>query len=218
MKVMIMDDHQLVMDALTLFLEKNARLNVTPVTSRQEAIGRISRDGPYDCVLADLKMPGTRSAHTLADLVEANASKPVYLFSGAASFTDLYVAKMVGISGYIPKSMAVRDVSRLVQQILSNPQDVPKEAEISGKLASAHFLPEHFSEEDCMILSLLANGERNSEIATTLRITRSRVQTRIRAIYKAIGVSSRLAAATLVNNTNACRMPASDSDEQQFRH
>ncbi len=202
MKVMIMDDHQLVTDALTHFLEKNARLTVTPVTSREAALNAIKRNGPFDCVLADLKMPGSRSAHGLSDLVDANADKPVYLFSGSATYTDLYVAKMVGVDGYIPKSMAVRDVARIVKQVITNPKEVPEEAQISNKMASSNFLPKQLSEEDCMILGLLANGARNSEIANTLQITRSRVQTRVRAIYKVIGVSSRLAAAAMVNNAN----------------
>ena len=60
-------------------------------------------------------------------------------------------------------------------------------------------MPDMLSEEDCLILGMVADGARNSEIANGLGLTRSRVENRLRKIYKAIGVSSRLAAANFVN-------------------
>ncbi|RMG08688.1 MAG: DNA-binding response regulator [Acidobacteria bacterium] len=57
------------------------------------------------------------------------------------------------------------------------------------------------TQRECEVLALLAKGKRNSEIAETLGITENTVETHLKNIFRKVGTSNRVQAATYYNHT-----------------
>lgn len=201
--VLIMDDHRLVLESLKAFLESDTTIDIHAVGTHKDALAKIKDHGPFDCVLADLHMPEKKTAFGLSDIVEANNPNPVFLFSGVAMFADIYAAKMVGVAGHIRKDMPAKELAALVERVVSNPGVIPSEIRLSPSAVASKQFQTKLSEEDCVILGMVSQGARNSEIASGLGIPLTRVEGRLRSIYKAIGVTSRLAAAVFMNENAA---------------
>lgn len=198
MRILIVDDHQLVRDIMTYSMEKSLGVETMSAETVEEAMTLIEKHGPFSCVLADLRMPDVRTAFDLQCIVEANAPNPVALFSGAATQADLFTAKSAGMVGYIRKTMAVEEVYHIIKALIRDPKNVPQSASFDFGQWNANALPETLSDEDCAILEMVATGARNSEIANALRVNRTRIENRLRKIYPRIGVKNRLEAANFV--------------------
>lgn len=186
---------------MSAYLQEELNIEVDGAETREETLSLIDKNGPYICVLADLRMPGMDTSLMLEEIVTANAPNPVCIFSGAATYSDLFLAAELGVAGYIKKSTAAAQVADAIRQLLETPEKVPDSMKLTGEHHLSKITSKKLSKEDMLILGLLSGGARNTEIARRLKITRTHVETRLRAIYKALGVSSRLAAATLIHDT-----------------
>lgn len=200
MRILIIDDHQLVRDIMTYSMEKSLGIETMCAETVKEALSLIEKHGPFSCVLADLRMPDVRTAFDLQCIVEANEPNPVALFSGTATQADLFTAKSVGMVAYIRKTMAIDEVYQIIRALIQDPDTIPQSAGFDFGQWNADTLPDALSEEDCAILEMVATGARNSEIANALRVNRTRIENRLRKIYPRIGVKNRLEAANYVTS------------------
>lgn len=192
MRVLIMDDHQLVSGVLSECLKEVSHVQVETAKSHHEALALISKTGPFECFLADLRMPGVPSVLALKPLIAANSPFPVYLFSGAASPLDLLSASQVGAAGMIGKCTPLAKTASLIGKILANPESPPAETRFDSFLNASSNL----TKEDYEVLGALSNGASNDEIAKRFGLTGTIVSRKLNKIYRTLGVNSRLAAAS----------------------
>src|SRR6056297_1903677 len=108
-KVLIADDHQLLLDAMVRPLEK-CGFDVHLANSFSSACERIRADGPFDVVLLDLNMPGMDGLSTIKSIVAENAGGSVVLFSGSVSTVVIMRALEEGARGFIPKSVSLKSL------------------------------------------------------------------------------------------------------------
>ena len=85
MKILIADDHDLVRDAISAFLEHESDIEVASEADFDAALGRISADGPFHLVLLDYSMPGMNQLEGLELARNANGGAPVAIISGTAT-------------------------------------------------------------------------------------------------------------------------------------
>ncbi len=192
MRLLIMDDHQLIGEVLSEYLRQNLDVEVNVAMCHADALNLISETGKFECFLADLRMPGVYSVLELKDLVEANAPFPTYIFSGAATSLDLTAASMVGVAGILRKCTPVDETAAMISKILADPTSVPEELKLTPKLGDGSTL----SHNDFITLHHLAEGASNYEIADALGETATSVEKQLKRIYRTLGVSSRLGAAS----------------------
>lgn len=57
-RILIADDHEMVLDMLRLFLEQVEGFDVTTVNTLDKGLGEIEKSGTFDVVLLDYDMPG----------------------------------------------------------------------------------------------------------------------------------------------------------------
>jgi len=200
MRLLVIDDHQLVRDVLIDYIQIELDAEVIPANSHRQALELTKTNGPFDCVLADLRMPGVHNITDLKIIVDANAPRPVLLFSGVATFSDLVAAQKIGMAGFMRKDIPASKMVQVITEIAGGAKDVPAEVAFARHIKNNPLMPGDLSEEDCLILGRVAEGARNSEIASGLGLTKSRLENSLRRIYRSIGVSSRLGAANFFND------------------
>ncbi|MCH2077538.1 MAG: response regulator transcription factor [Rhodobacteraceae bacterium] len=199
MKVLLVDDHQLIRDAMMHYINSSTKMELVAAESIDDGLKKVKEHGGFSCVLADLRMPGVSGAFDLKPLVDANSPNPTMLFSGAATYIDVYAARRAGVAGLVRKSMSAKQVVEIVATVVKNPDDLPHDVAFGSSLQRPTGVPSQLGDEDWVILEMLARGARNSEIAQALGVKRVRIENRLRKIYRYIGVPNRLGAANYVN-------------------
>ena len=81
-RILIADDHEMVLDVFAMYLSSAPDLEVTTTKTLDEAVDRIVESGPFDVVLLDLNMPGMNGVAGLRKAIKMNGGKPVAIITG----------------------------------------------------------------------------------------------------------------------------------------
>ena len=103
MHVLIVDDHELVRDAIRAYLEREDGIRVSVASDFDGASILLHREGPYDLALLHYSMPGMNGLEGLAKAKELNFGNPVAILSGTASRSVAEAAPAAGAAGSRPR-------------------------------------------------------------------------------------------------------------------
>jgi two-component system, NarL family, response regulator DevR len=197
-RVLLVDDSALVLHGLTAILEESPNL-VIAGTARtyEEAITAVRQCQPK-VVLLDVRV-GVASGIDLCETISARFPPTAVLF--LTDYHDqalLRAAIHAGAQGYVLKSGSGVDLAKSVE-IVAEGKAVIDSALVSHVItwirdraqASRPQSIEDCSKADVEVLSLIAAGKSNKEIAQELQATQTKIASRIQAIYKRLKISRR---------------------------
>ena len=194
-RVLVVDDHQLVRAGLIILLEAAADIQVAgEAADGQQAIEAAAATSP-DVVLMDLSMPvldGVAATRVL--LAERPDTRVVALtsFSDRQRVTDILAA---GATGYVLKDCHPDDLLAAVRAAADG--HVPLDPRVAAALLPTREPPlaDQLSEREKQVLRLVATGLANKQIARRLGIAESTVKVHTGNIFRRIGVTDRTSAA-----------------------
>ena len=201
-KVLICDDQDIVRQGLQLILETSAGIEVVGIArDGEEALELTSRTQP-DVVLMDLKMPGMNGIQATRLLHERYPAIHVLALTTFDADEWVFDAVRSGAAGYLLKDTP-RD--RLVEAIRDTAEGKTHiDPSVAGKLFSklrqvpvsaGTSVANSLSEREREILSLLAQGLSNADIARRLYLSEGTVGNYVSSIYNKLGVADRTQAA-----------------------
>lgn len=196
MKILIADDHELVRDLLSAFLEREESTEVDTVSSFSEACDMIDKSGPYDVVLLDYTMPGMNSLAGLKTAMERNSGKPVALISGTASKDVAQEALAAGAAGFLPKSMAAKSFVHAVRFMAAGEQFAPIQF-MTAEDEDEHPFAEKLSNRERQVLERLCRGLPNKEIARELDLQEVTVKLHVKTLCRKLDARNRTHAAMI---------------------
>lgn len=210
MKVLIVDDHALIRDALARVLVGLAPdMMVLEATDPKAAFETIEREPDLDLVLLDLALPGTHGLAVLQSLRAKHPAISVVVISASSERENVERALDHGALGFIPKSSSNEVLASALRLVLAGGIYVPPEIlgrGVAGEpvvppMASGHRTPADIglTERQAQILALIMKGKSNKLICRELDIAESTVKNQITAIMKALNVTSRTQAVLAVN-------------------
>jgi len=195
--VLIADDHPLFRDALL-----HAVINAVPQAQVHSAVDvhsllTLIREHPdADLLLLDLHMPGAHGYSALAHIRSQYPGLPTIVISGHEEQQVALRALAHGAAGYIPKSSSAEDIVRAIHAVLDGdvwlPQHMlggeaelkPDEAEMAARIAT--LTPQQFR-----VLTMIAEGLLNKQIAFELSVSEATVKAHMTAIMRKLGVNNR---------------------------
>jgi DNA-binding NarL/FixJ family response regulator len=193
-RVLVVDDHLRLRAGLQALLDTAGDIQVVGVAGDgAEAIAVAARTRP-EVVLMDVSMPAMGGVEATRRLLERQPEVRVVLLTSFSSEQLLLEAVDAGAVGYL-----VKDADP--QEVISGVRAAAKGyAPISGKVARAlltrRLLPmESLTERERQVLSLVAAGLPNKQIAARLSIAEGTVKAHLTSAYKRIGVTDRTQAA-----------------------
>ncbi len=202
MKILLVDDHEVVRLGLKTLLSRNPQFQVVAEASNaSEALDRVARYKP-DVVVMDIRLPGKSGIEATREIVQKYPDTKVIMLTSYAEDDLLFDAISAGASGYVLKQVGSNDLVRALETIgrgesLLDPALTQKVfqrvREASRKAEDEAFAA--LSDQELKILSLVARGKTNKEIADTIFLSEKTVRNYVSSILSKLNLSTRAEAA-----------------------
>ena len=209
-RISIADDHQIFRDGLKRLLESEPGFEVVSEAADGIDAIRMSRDSQPDILLLDVAMPRMGGVEALASL--ANTGPRIILLTAAIQPSDLLKAIQFGARGVVMKESATRLLIEGIHRVMDGKYIIG--ADVADDLAHAvkHVTAERprpckLTPREMEIVSAIAEGQSNRQIAERLKISLQTVKHHLTSIFDKTGASNRLELALL-----AIRKGVVDSD------
>ena len=199
-RVLISDDHAVLRHGLRLILQSAPDITVIgEAGTGVDAVAQAVALTP-DVVLMDLDLPDISGIEATQRIRAACPETRVLILTVSDRKADFLGALKAGARGYLLKSMDSREVLAAIRRVAGGEAVLPPKlaARLLDELAEpAPSAPaaEDLTERELEVLTCLAQGLGNKEIATALNITENTVKTHVRSILAKLGVRSRTEAA-----------------------
>ncbi|MEO7728107.1 MAG: response regulator transcription factor [Burkholderiales bacterium] len=215
MKILIIDDHPLIREALRHVLKVlDAGIQLVEAQNFAEGITAADSHPDLDLILLDLGLPDIDGNDALVELRRRYPAVPTVVLSASEHPATVTRAIETGAMGFIPKttsSQLLLNALRLVlaggvylpTEVLRQHQGTPEpalrlaaEASDSGKLLEPSAIG--LTERQSDVLALLVQGKSNKLICRDLGLAEGTVKIHVTAILKALNVSNRTQAVIAV--------------------
>ncbi|RZI99478.1 MAG: response regulator transcription factor [Brevundimonas sp.] len=193
--VLIVDDHPLVGQALELSIRAAyPHIDVERAVSAADAEehARIG-GGRIRLVLLDLLLPDAKGFDALLRLQQRLPDCPIAIVSSRVDSHSVAMARSLGAAGYLGKNEPVERLVNAVGDILRGERPFPDAAPAATPEAdkATHRRLQTLSGAQLRVLTALADGKLNKQIAHDLRLTEGTVKQHLNAIFRKLGVHNR---------------------------
>jgi two-component system, NarL family, response regulator LiaR len=198
-KVMIVDDHAIVREGLTMLLGEETDIEV--VGEARDGIDALTRIGHLqpDVVLMDLVMPEMDGIAATAEIRQKYPHCQVLVLTSFAEDQRVPDAIQAGAVGYLLKDVLRADLLRAIHAAARGEPTLHPEAQrqLMQQVVAppAANLLETLTEREMDVLRLIAQGKSNKEIAATLHLTEGTVKGYVSTILGKLQVTDRTQAA-----------------------
>lgn len=202
MRILIADDHDLLLETLTMFLQSQAGLHPSAARDLPEALARMADSGPFDLVLLDYGMPGMNGLEGLKAALAADGGARVALMSGNAPRDVAEQALAMGAAGFLPKTLPAKTLANAVRFMAMGEQYAPVDFMTAPvpETAPQHPMATGLSARELQVLEGLCGGKSNKEIARDLGVMEPTVKLHVKTLYRKIGAANRTQAAILAKD------------------
>lgn len=195
-KILVVDDHPLVQQALTQLLPQLGRsVNVIGAIDREETYAALASHPDCSLLLLDLALPGTRGLELLATLRRDYPRLPIAVLSATHDRGTVDASLQAGARGFIAKTASARSLVDAVQRLLDGrPCPRPEIARAPAPPDPAMgIIPTvlGLTRRQSDVLKLLVQGKPNKLICRDLNLSEGTVKVHVSAILKALNVHSR---------------------------
>jgi len=192
-RLLIADDHPVVRDGLRGMFAGDPRFDVVGEASDGAHAVDLARALRPDVVLMDLRMPRLDGVSAIRRLRELGVAARVLVLTTFDTDSEVLPAVEAGATGYLLKDAPIDDLKRAVEASARG------ESVLSPTIATRlmHQVREPgspISDREREVLSLIAQGRSNREVAAELFISEATVKTHLLHVYGKLGVNDRAAA------------------------
>jgi DNA-binding NarL/FixJ family response regulator len=189
LKVLIADDHRLMLEAIRLALDENDDFEVVAETTvGSQVLPLVGRTNP-DLVLLDIAMPEMDGLTCLDLIRKRHPDTTVVMLSGNDDPDTIRSALARGARSFVAKQIDPRDLPSALRLAAQGAvyQGLETEAPTSATEAETAGL----TPSEQRVLEALARGLSNKEIAKELWLTPQTVKFHLTNIYRRLGVTNR---------------------------
>lgn len=211
MKVLIADDHRLIIEGVKLKLAELDPAIEAVVAMNLEELDRAiaAHADELDLALVDIAMPGTQGYQHVAKLRTQAPALPVIVLSGSEDVDLMRALIDLGVLGFIPKAYSPDVMLSAIRLVLAGGIYIPPlllaNAQAQGwqpaetpptrdSTRSVDGLRSLLTDRQIDVMRLLSQGKPNKLIARDLGISEGTVKIHLAAIFRALNVRNRVEA------------------------
>lgn len=202
MKILIVDDHEVVREGLRALLSKQESLQIVgEAGTAAEAVDKALSLKP-DVVLMDVRLPDESGIEACRKIRSENPDIRVLMLTSYSSDEAIYSAVMAGASGYLLKQIDAEKLNEAImatgrgESILDSTASKSVLARIRSVSGGAETRGiDALTDKEKQILSLIAEGLTNQEIADNLFLSERTVRNYVSSLLHKLGMAHRTQAA-----------------------
>lgn len=198
-RVMVVDDHDMVRKGLATFLRTQKDLElVGEASSGQEALLQCEHLKP-DVVLMDLIMPEMGGVEVIAEIRKRWPAIQIIALTSFQEKDLVQNALQAGAISYLLKNVSIQDLAVAIREAASGRPTLAPEATrmLIETATQGPKIGHDLTPREHEVLQLLVEGLTNPEIAERLTISRSTARAHVSNILSKLGVSNRSEAVAL---------------------
>ncbi len=199
-RVVVADDQRVVREGLVTVLGVLPGVEVVGAAADgEQAVALVNRHRPQ-VVLMDLRMPRLDGIEATRRILAAHPVTAVVVLTTYADDDSILAALRAGARGYLTKDAGRQEIARALHaaaagQAILDPAVHARLVAAAGPAPSGSIpsrpLPDGLSPREAEVLSLIATGRTNTQIADALVVSTSTVKTHINNIFAKTGVRDR---------------------------
>lgn len=192
MKILIVDDHPLFADALSITLN-NAYAEAMITTCEQPKWLLDNRQflPLYDLVILDQTMPHLDGLTLWSLIGRLVGGAKVLVCSGSATEATVRRAVQLKVNGFVDKSESVEQILFAIREIMAGRSYFSESFRLMAGAAPEEALT--LTRQQLAILTMLQEGHGNKEIARQLFVSVNTIKTHLRLLYEKLDVPNRTA-------------------------
>lgn len=196
-KILLIDDHQVLLDSLRLLFNSIENVEVTGVLNDSRKVTQFLDNQEVDILVSDLHMPYFSGIDLTLQLKKSNPNIKVLLLTMAEDAQHIREALRAGVHGYILKKTGKEELHKAILKLMDG-KKYYSEAVIEELAATANEdyndarpeTIEHLTAREIEILKLITQEQSTAEIAEKLFISISTVETHRANLMKKLNVKS----------------------------
>jgi len=212
MKILIVDDHALIREALQGVLKNLKRgAVVLEASDSRQAMEAVATHSDINLILLDLNLPDRGGFSVLAELRERYPTVAIVVLSAIQDRAHVMRALDLGVVGYIPKSARREVMLSALRLVFAGGVYIPPEILAREEMSHSISVPTRndrpiispaevgLSDRQLEVLALLMQGKNNKVICRTLNLAEPTVKNHVTAILRALKVTNRTEAVIAAN-------------------
>ena len=200
-RVVIADDQRVVRDGLSFLLSLIDGVEVVGTAADgAEAVAQVAALDP-DVVLMDLRMPHMDGVEATRRVRRDHPRTQIVVLTTYADDSSVLSALRAGARGYLTKDAGAEEIGRAVHRVAHGSADLDPEVQarlldmLPGEQAAATVRtgppPDGLTDRELEVLSLIAAGLSNTEIAERLVVSEATVKTHVNHLFAKTAVRDR---------------------------
>lgn len=192
-RILIVDDHRMVVDGLRLLLEAQPGLRVVGEARTLDAALSCAIDPDPDVILAELVLGPAEGAGVVAALRDRFPAAAVLVLTMVDDWCVVKRVLSAGARGYLPKAAAGVDLIDAVRRVAQGEDYLHHSVGVAmarGEMAGSQETV-YLSERETAVGRLLALGHTNAEVAGILIVSVRTVETYRAQVFRKLGVHTR---------------------------
>lgn len=193
-RVFSVDDHALLREGIAAVITNEPDMvMVAQAATGREAVQLFQKHRP-DVTLMDLRLPDMSGIEAMIAIRTGSPDAKIIILTTFEGDVEMQRALQAGARGYLLKSMPPREIVAAIRQVHAGRKSIP--AEVARELAE-HMGEETLTAREIDVLSRVAGGNRNRDIAEQLVISEETVKVHMKHIMEKLGASDRTEAVAI---------------------
>ncbi|MDJ0923903.1 MAG: response regulator transcription factor [Acidimicrobiia bacterium] len=199
-RVLVVDDHFVVRAGVASYIDNQSDMTLVGEAGTCEAAVNAADELTPDVVLMDIRLDGCSGIDACRKIKENHPGIRVIMFTTYADLELLRSSIEAGASGYVIKRMALNSLVDTIRRVMQGEElviDDRAQAALDGGGAEAHLAERlrRLSPQERRVLSLIADGLTNRQIADELNLAEKTVKNYVSALLHKLDMTRRAEAA-----------------------
>ncbi len=193
-RVLCVDDHRIVREGLGLIISRQPDMEIVgTASSGEEAVEAFGRCRP-DITLMDLNLRGMSGLDAIKAIRRQESRARIVVLTMHQGEEYIHRALEAGAASYLLKDTLSDHLVGVIREVYEGRRALPPdvEARLAARASNAHLTP-----REVQVVSLIAQGMRNKEIAAALGISFETAQVHVKNILGKLKVQDRTAAVSV---------------------
>ena len=192
-RVLCIDDHALVREGIAALINRQPDMHVIAEAASGSDGLKLFRIHDPDVSLVDLRLPDVTGIEVIARILGEKPNARILVISSSEGDVDIHRALSAGAMGYVLKGMPREALLEAIRRVHRGDKAISPEV---AAAVAMHLTDDPLTPREIEVLTVVATGARNKDIAVTLGIAEDTVKMHIKSIISKLGAEDRTGAVT----------------------